>query len=232
MNAMLEVGAVAKSFTLHLRGAMTLPVLDGISLSVAGGECVTLVGPSGAGKSTLLRMIYGNYRCPTGTVRVREQDRMVDIATASPQTLLRLRRTTIGYVTQYLRVVPRVPTLEIVAEPLRALGIDRAEAEDRARTMLGRVNLPEKLWSLPPATFSGGEQQRVNVARGFAAGLPIMLLDEPTAALDADNRNAVLALIAEARAAGAAILGIFHDEEVRARVATRRIDLAPLEKAA
>ncbi|MCW5770634.1 MAG: phosphonate C-P lyase system protein PhnL [Rhodospirillaceae bacterium] len=229
MNAAVTMHGVGKSFVMHLRDSQILPVLRDVSFTVGRGECVALVGPSGAGKSTLLRMIYGNYRCAAGSILIRDAGATVDIAAASPQTVLRLRQTAIGYVTQYLRVVPRVTTLDIVAEPLRARGIGRSDAERRARTMLQRVNLPERLWSLPPATFSGGEQQRVNVARGFAPGFPIMLLDEPTASLDAANRENVIRLILEARAAGAALLGIFHDRDVRDRVATRCVAMAPLE---
>jgi alpha-D-ribose 1-methylphosphonate 5-triphosphate synthase subunit PhnL len=228
----IELRGVSKDFTLHGQGGLRLPVLERADLTVGAGECVALVGPSGSGKSTLMRMIYGNYRCPTGTIRLRHAGGFVDLARASPQSVLELRRRTLGYVSQFLRVVPRVPTLEIVAEPLRAMGVERAEAAARSAAMLARLGVPERLWSLPPATFSGGEQQRVNVARGLAAGYPILLLDEPTASLDAANRDAVLALIGEARGRGAAIVGIFHDAAVREAVATRSFDMAAVRAAA
>ena len=137
------------------------------------------------------------------------------------------RRDVIGYVSQFLRVVPRVPAVEVVMEPLLASGVDEAEARLRAEAMLARLNLPERLWSLPPGTFSGGEQQRVNIARGFIAEHPLLLLDEPTASLDAANREVVVQLIQEAKARGAALLGIFHDEDVRDRVADRLLPLTP-----
>ena len=123
------------------------------------------------------------------------------------------------------RAVPRVTTLDLVMEPLLTLGEDAVTAREKASQLLSRLRIPEQLWSVPPATFSGGEQQRVNIARSFIVGYPIFLLDEPTAALDAANRQTVVELINEARAAGAAIVGIFHDKEVREAVGTKELDL-------
>lgn len=221
-EAMIELSGVAKSFTLWNQGGAVIPVMAGAELSVAPGECVALTGASGAGKSTLMRMIWGNYLAEAGAIRVGG----LDIARAAPREILRLRRETLGYVSQFLRVVPRVPTVEVVAEPLLALGCDPAEARGRAEALLARLAIPERLWSLSPTTFSGGEQQRVNIARGFVHPYPALLLDEPTASLDAKNRETVLALIEEAKARGAAIVGIFHDAPARARVADREVDVA------
>jgi alpha-D-ribose 1-methylphosphonate 5-triphosphate synthase subunit PhnL len=218
---MIEIANVSKRFTLHNQGGAVIEVMRNADLSVAPGECVALTGPSGAGKSTLMRMIYGNYLAASGAIRVGG----VDVAKAEPREVLELRRTTLGYVSQFLRVVPRVPTLEVVAEPLLAVGTPEAEALDRARILLTRLRIPETLWTLSPTTFSGGEQQRVNIARGFVHPYPALLLDEPTASLDAANRETVLTLIEEAKARGAAIVGIFHDEGARARVADRQIDV-------
>lgn len=221
MTAMIEIRDVSKTFTLHNQGAAVIRVMDGASLTVGRGECVALTGASGAGKSTLMRMIYGNYLAASGSIRVGE----VDVAQAEPREIIQLRREVLGYVSQFLRVVPRVPTLDVVAEPLLAVGTERAEAEARARDLLTRLRIPERLWGLSPTTFSGGEQQRVNIARGFAHGYPALLLDEPTASLDATNRETVLGLIEEAKARGAAIVGIFHDEAARQRVCDREIDV-------
>jgi alpha-D-ribose 1-methylphosphonate 5-triphosphate synthase subunit PhnL len=228
----LKAEALAKSFTLHLQGGITLPVLDGIDLAVAPGECVALAGPSGAGKSTLMRCLFGNYGAGTGRILLRHGGAVLDLAAADPRLMREIRRDTLGYVSQFLRVIPRVPAVEIVAEPLVARGVPRADALARAAALLTRLNLPQRLHHLPPATFSGGEQQRINLARGFAPGYPVMLLDEPTASLDAANREVVVALIAEAKARGAAIIGIFHDIEVRARVADRLFDVPPLPEVA
>ena len=219
---MIRIENLSKSFTLHNQGGAVIRVMEGANLSVEPGECVALTGASGAGKSTLMRMIYGNYLAASGRILIGA----VDLARAEPREILTLRRDTLGYVSQFLRVVPRVPTVDVVAEPLMAVGIAADEARDRARTLLARVRIPETLWSLSPTTFSGGEQQRVNIARGFVHPYPAMLLDEPTASLDAQNRETVLELIEEAKARGAAIVGIFHDVEARTRVADREIDVS------
>jgi len=225
----IAVEDLGKTFTLHTQGGLQLSVLRGVRLAVEPGECVALADPSGSGKSTLLRCIYGNYRPQAGRILVRDGERTVDVVGAEPRAILELRRRTLGYVSQFLRVIPRVPALDVVAEPLRALGASRAEAMAQAATMLERLRIPERLWRLSPVTFSGGEQQRVNVARGLAAGHPILLLDEPTASLDADSRARVVELIVEARHRGAALLGTFHDAEVRDAVSTR---VATLHEAA
>ncbi|WP_374435366.1 phosphonate C-P lyase system protein PhnL [Tabrizicola sp.] len=218
---MIHIENLSKSFTLHNQGGAVIPVMAGAALTVRPGECVGLTGQSGAGKSTLMRMVYGNYLSAGGSIVVGN----TDVATAAPRDIIALRRHTLGYVSQFLRVVPRVPTLDVVAEPLLALGTSGDEARARAASLLRRLNIPERLWSLSPTTFSGGEQQRVNIARGFAHAYPALLLDEPTASLDATNREVVLTLIEEAKARGAAILGIFHDEAARARVCDRLVDV-------
>ena len=218
---MITIRNLSKSFTLHNQGGAVIPVMAGASLTVAPGECVALVGASGAGKSTLMRMVWGNYLAASGEILVGG----VNVATAAPRQIIGLRRATLGHVSQFLRVVPRVPTREVVAEPLLALGTPRAEALAQAEAMLQRLNIPERLWSLSPTTFSGGEQQRVNIARGFVHSYPVLLLDEPTASLDAGNREVVLRLVEEAKARGAAILGIFHDEGARARLCDREVDV-------
>jgi alpha-D-ribose 1-methylphosphonate 5-triphosphate synthase subunit PhnL len=214
---MIAVRGLRKTFTLHNQGGVELPVLEGIDLDVRPGECLALDGPSGSGKSTLLKCLYANYRASAGSVRIGD----LEVTQAPDQDLLRLRRDTVAYVSQFLRVVPRVSALDVVAEPLAGA----PEARHQAEQMLLRLRIPMRLWSVPPATFSGGEQQRINVARGFIRPFPVLLLDEPTASLDADNRQTVVALIHEARRRGCAIVGIFHDARVREAVATRIVSL-------
>lgn len=223
---MIELKNVSKTFTLHNQGSAVINVLSGVSLNVARGECVALTGASGAGKSTLMRMIYGNYLTQAGEIKIGE----TDLVKAEPREVIALRREVLGYVSQFLRVVPRVPTIDVVSEPLRAVGATAEEATARAEELLSKLNIPERLWSLSPTTFSGGEQQRVNIARGFAHSYPAMLLDEPTASLDAANREVVLSLIEEAKTRGAAIIGIFHDEAARERVCDREIDVTEFTK--
>lgn len=225
MATPLVVSEVFKSFTMHLRDGIKLPVVNDVSFSVASGECVVLGGPSGIGKSSILKMLYGNYAVDAGQILISHRDRIVDIASADPRTTIDVRRHTLGYVSQFLRTVPRVAALDVVAEPLVARGIQAPEAKEKASDLLARLNLPRELWSLPPATFSGGEQQRVNIARGFITSHSILLLDEPTASLDAVNRRVVVDMIAEKKREGVALLGIFHDEEVREAVADRILDV-------
>ena len=227
---MLRAVNIGKTFTLHGQGGVRIEALTGVSLDVERGECVVLVGPSGAGKSTFMRCLYGNYLASTGTIAIRDdaqETKHLSITGAEPRDVLYLRRGVVGYVSQFLRVIPRVSALDLVAEPLISRGVEADEAHERAAALLARLNVPERLWPLAPATFSGGEQQRVNIARGLIAAHPVLLLDEPTASLDAENRDIVASLIVEAREAGAAIVGIFHDEDTRAKVATRRLELQP-----
>jgi len=232
MPAMIEIADAQKTFTMHLQGGVELPVVRGVNFAVHAGECVVLSGPSGAGKSSILKMIFGNYRCDGGRIGIRHHGNIVDIANAEPRDVLSVRRETIGYVSQFLRAVPRVATTDVVAEPLIVTGTPRAEARERAGHLLHRLNIPERLWSLPPSTFSGGEQQRVNIARGFISDHPILLLDEPTASLDSANRAVVVKLIAEKKRAGVAVVAIVHDDEIRKEIADRVIDVTDFAAAA
>ncbi|MEM7776317.1 MAG: phosphonate C-P lyase system protein PhnL [Pseudomonadota bacterium] len=228
-DAPLALEGVAKAFTMHLRDGIVLPVVDNVSFSVPSGSCAVLGGPSGIGKSSILKMVFGNYRCDQGRILVRQPSGVVDVAQADPRTIVRLRQTTIGYVSQFLSVIPRVSARDIVAASVRDGGqggdVNVPTSMDIAGDLLARLNVPQRLWDLPPATFSGGEQQRVNIARGFAANRPILLLDEPTASLDAENRAVVVKMLQERKKIGCAILGIFHDREVREAVADTVIDV-------
>ncbi|MGO3935001.1 phosphonate C-P lyase system protein PhnL [Rhodopseudomonas pseudopalustris] len=232
MSAMIQLTDAEKAFTMHLQGGVRLPVVRCVSFHVDAGECVVLGGPSGAGKSSILKMVYGNYRCDAGRIDILHGGATINLATAEPRQVLELRRFTIGYVSQFLRAVPRVAAVDVVAEPLVANGVAKDEARARAGELLKRLNIAERLWTLPPATFSGGEQQRVNIARGFIAHFPILLLDEPTASLDAANREVVMSLIDEKKRDGVAMIAIVHDDEVRARIADRLIDVASFAAAA
>ena len=231
-SPLIIVEDLAKTFILHNADAATIPVFVDLKLEVAPGECVVLAGESGVGKSTLMRSIYGNYLPTQGAVRVLHDGAYVDITRAEPHQVMDVRRRTLGYVSQFLRVIPRIPTLQLVMEPLLENGVDVAEARDRAETLLAALRLPRAHWELPPATFSGGEQQRVNIARSFIRNYPVMLLDEPTASLDAENRAIVVQLIRQALDRGAALIGIFHDQDVRDAVATRLFTVNDFKAAA
>lgn len=219
--SLIDVRSVSKTFILHNQGGVQLPVLCNASFQVTAGECVVLDGPSGTGKSTLLKMLYGNYRADSGQILVQTASGIEDLVAIHPHRMLQIRRDTVGFVSQFLRVIPRVSTWDVVCEPLRRQGADESIVAERARQLLQRLNLPQSLWPLAPATFSGGEQQRVNIARSLMVEYPILLLDEPTASLDAANREVVARLIEEARQRGAAVVGIFHDDGLRSRLADR-----------
>jgi len=232
MKTMISVTGLSKTFTLHTQGGTEINVFANLDLTLKAGECVALAGSSGSGKSSLICSLYGNYRPQTGSIRIRHLNEMVDIVTAPPRQVLDIRKQTLGYVSQFLRVVPRVSALDVVAEPLLDLTGNVEQARDKAALLLKRLNIPSTLWSLPPATFSGGEQQRVNIARGFTVDYPVLLLDEPTASLDAENRAVVVRLIKEAKERGSAVVGIFHDEEVRDLVADRLFAIRSFKEAA
>jgi alpha-D-ribose 1-methylphosphonate 5-triphosphate synthase subunit PhnL len=229
---LIVVDDLAKTFVLHNADSAVIPVFKGLQLEVRPGECVVLAGDSGVGKSTLMRSIYGNYMPSSGGVRVLHDGAYVDITSAAPHQVLAVRRRTLGYVSQFLRVIPRIPTLQLVMEPLLENGVPEEEARERASALLADLRLPPAHWELPPATFSGGEQQRVNIARSFIREYPVLLLDEPTASLDAENRAIVVSLIRRALSKGAAMIGIFHDHDVRDAVATRLFEVAQFKAAA
>ncbi|MES3410114.1 phosphonate C-P lyase system protein PhnL [Enterobacter hormaechei] len=218
---MIHVENVSKTFVLHQQNGVRLPVLQNASLEVSNSECVVLHGHSGSGKSTLLRSLYANYLPDEGHIHIRHNNEWVDLVQVPARKVLEVRRSTIGWVSQFLRVIPRISALDVVMQPLLDLGVPRETCAAKAASLLTRLNVPERLWHLAPSTFSGGEQQRVNIARGFIVDYPILLLDEPTASLDSKNSAAVMELIEQAKARGAAIVGIFHDDAVRHRVADR-----------
>jgi alpha-D-ribose 1-methylphosphonate 5-triphosphate synthase subunit PhnL len=218
-NTVVWTVGLKKRFVLHLCGPAVIDALENVNLSVQKGQCFAITGPSGAGKSSLLRCLYGNYRLSGGEVYIRHLDQIVALSKCSPQKVIEIRTLTMSYVSQFLRVIPRVETLDVVCEPLVSMGIPEPQAKQKAKELLTKLRVPQRLWTLPPATFSGGEKQRVNLARGLIKPSPILLLDEPTASLDKANKLVVCDLINEAKNDGAAVLGVFHDKSVYSRVA-------------
>ncbi|MFL2801244.1 MAG: phosphonate C-P lyase system protein PhnL [Paracoccaceae bacterium] len=218
---MIQLRDVSKKFKLYNQQNALISVIENANLKVNPGECVALVGTSGSGKSTLMKMIYGNYLATSGSILVDG----IDLTKAEPREILEVRKRKLGYVSQFLRVVPRVPSLKVVAEPLLSIGKPEAESLEIAEALLEELNIPRKLWPLSPTTFSGGEQQRVNIARGFSYAFPVLLLDEPTASLDKENRDIVISLINRAKSKGTAIVGIFHDQQARELICDREVDV-------
>ena len=221
---MIQIKNLNKSFELYNQNNTNINVFKNINFKVNRGEVVALTGNSGTGKSTLLKLIYGSYVISKGDVLIAD----VNVRKSSPRDILKLRKNKLGYVSQFLRVVPRVPTIEVVIEPLLDIGCEKKIALKKGQEILEILKIPKNLWNLSPLTFSGGEQQRVNIARGFIHNYPYLLLDEPTASLDQNNKNIVLHLIEKAKLNGSAIIGIFHDEIARNKVATREVNLENL----
>jgi alpha-D-ribose 1-methylphosphonate 5-triphosphate synthase subunit PhnL len=224
-ETILSVRDLGKGFYIHDR-AKHVPAAEGISFDLKPGQLAALVGPSGAGKSSLLKAIYRTYVPSSGQVIYRTAvGDLVDLATAPETAITDLRRAEIGFVTQFLHCLPRLSTLDVVARPLLQQGVAREAAHDKAARMLAALAIPEQLWDATPATFSGGERQRVNIARSFTQGGRLMLLDEPTASLDPVARENVCAMIEAAKAEGAAMVGIFHDMALVERLADVKIEV-------
>lgn len=224
-EVMISANGISKKFVMHQQNGAEINVFNNLKFDAESGKCLILAGQSGSGKSTLLRMMYGNYLSNSGELKIKAGDYWVDMVTATPRQIVALRKNSIGYVSQFLKTIPRVTTLNVVMQPALERGISQEDAQKRAENLLSRLNIPESLWHLAPSTFSGGEQQRVNIARGFMVSWPILLLDEPTASLDEKNRDVVLELIQEAKDNGSAIIGIFHDAYVRQKVGNRQFNV-------
>lgn len=223
IDTLLHATGIYKSFTIHNRGGIKLTILEDVNLEVKAGECVALTGVSGSGKSTLMKSLYGNYGIDRGNIWIKHHNRWVDLARLQAHEVIEVRQQTIGYVSQFLRVIPRVSALDVAVEPLLELGIDIDTAYNKIQELFSILNLPSRLWQLSPTTFSGGEKQRVNIARALAVDYPIFLLDEPTSALDAKNRQVVIELLTEKKKQGCALIGIFHDEEVKNTLCSREL---------
>ena len=224
---MIELNKITKKFILHNQGKTNILVFKNLNLKINPGEIVALTGPSGVGKSSILKMIYGNYVFQSGQIKINNHN----IDHKNPRNIIELRKNIIGYVSQFLRVIPRVPTIDIVMEPLLEINSDQDEVRQKAEKILQELNIDKNLWNLSPLTFSGGEQQRVNVARGLIRNYPCLLLDEPTASLDSVNKDIVLNLINEKKDSGSSIIGIFHDEYSRKYLKAREIDITKISDA-
>lgn len=228
-NDVLRVRNFSKQFIVHEQGT-SIPSAHQVSFDVFERSLTAIAGPTGAGKSSVLKGIYRTYLPSEGEILYRTREgELVDLATADEHRVIQLRRDEIGFVTQFLHFLPRQSTQDVVAQPLVKRGVPLEAAQAQARTMLSRMNLPERLWTLSPATFSGGEKQRVNLARGLVAKPRLLLLDEPTASLDPVTTERVVTLIEELKNEGVAMLAIFHQPELVERLADHTITIqAPL----
>jgi alpha-D-ribose 1-methylphosphonate 5-triphosphate synthase subunit PhnL len=231
-EAILKIDGLSKQFQLHDQNKL-IPSCAQVQLEVFAGELTALIGPTGAGKSSVLKAIYRTYLPSSGRILYRDANGAItDLAQASEHRMLELRKQDLGFVTQFLHCLPRKSAVEVVAEPLVQRGSPREAAAERARELLALLNVPERLWAVPPATFSGGEKQRVNLARGLIARPRLLLLDEPTASLDPATTDRVVELLKSIKAEGVAMLAIFHDPELVRRLADRVVTLTPPVSAA
>ncbi|MEW5904396.1 MAG: phosphonate C-P lyase system protein PhnL [Pseudomonadota bacterium] len=227
MNAILTIEHYAKTFHLHERD-LNIPSASQVNLSVYPGKLTALIGPTGAGKSSVLKGVYRTYLPSAGRMLYRTADGgTIDLAQADEHRMLELRQTEIGFVTQFLHCLPRKSALDVVAEPLVARGMAREAARGRAADLLAQLDVPAHLWHVPPATFSGGEKQRVNLARGLIAQPRLLLLDEPTASLDPATTERVVMHLERMKDSGIAMLAIFHHPELVRRLADSVVELSP-----
>ena len=227
----LDIESLNKEFVIHAQGSQRITVFKGLELQAFEGECVSLRSPSGTGKSSLLRCLYGSYRLGEGSrVLLRKSSgELIDLAQLDASGWLRLRRLDIAMVSQFFRPVPRVGCLRLVTEPFLGEGLSEPLAEQQAKVLLRRLAIPASLWQVAPRTFSGGEQQRVNLAVALASSLVhprrLLLLDEPTAALDPENAKRVLDLLNELKEQGCCLVGAFHSEAIESGLQARVVGL-------
>ena len=225
-TVVLAVRGLRKRFHLHAVGA-TVEAFDNIDLDVRKGRFFGLVGASGSGKSSILKCLYRIYLPTGGQVYYRsEADEIVDLAAAEDQVILNYRRREIRFVSQFLHTLPRQSARDVVATPLIENGLSVEESQERAMQTLARIGVPTQLWDLPPATFSGGERQLVNMARALVVRPRLLLLDEPTASLDPTSTQQIVNEIERLKSEGVALIGVFHDRSLMNRLADDRIELA------
>src|SRR5215831_10264152 len=197
----LRIEDLHKAYTLHVLHGERVQAFHDVTFTVPRGKITAIIGPSGNGKSSLLKCVYRTYLPTSGHVHYHRADGAIDLATADDHTILALRQQEIGYVAQFLKAPPRVTAVDVVARPLVERGVARDVAVETAAALLARLNLPDDLFDAYPALFSGGEQQRVNIARALIGRADLLLLDEPTSALDRENLLRVAEMLREARAA-------------------------------
>lgn len=224
----LKIKNLSKNFFLHEQ-EQSIPSAQNISLEMSPYQLTALTGASGVGKSSILKCIYGTYLPSSGSILYKTQkNQWIDLAQADPQTILELRRKEISFVTQFLHCLPRQSTIDVVAQPLFDLGINRENAREKAKELLTQIELPKRLWSISPVTFSGGEKQRVNLARAMMINPRLLLLDEPTASLDQHSIEKVIKMINHLKQMGTGILAIFHDSYLIQRLADVEIKIISL----
>lgn len=223
---MLNVESLSKSFHLALTDDIYIEALNNLSFKVGKGEFLAIVGPSGVGKSSVLKCIYRTY-LPTGgrILYLSKLYGLIDLASSSERRILNLRAGELGYASQFLKVIPRVAAIDVVAERLIPLGYGMEEARSKTAILLKELQIPAELWQAYPVTFSGGEQQRINLARSLITRPRLLLLDEPTASLDGKTKSLVIDMLLSLKKKGTTMIGIFHDMEAMEKLADEVLDM-------
>lgn len=213
MEPLLEIKDLSKTFDLHNLGKH-IRAVDRVDIQLKPGEFVGITGKSGSGKSTILKCIYGTYRIQRGSIWYHSKKfGRINLAEASDRELLYLRKHEIGYVSQFLNVMPRTTARQLVKQAILEMGDTPEVAEKETEKILAHFELDQELWDSYPTTFSGGEKLRLNIARAMVKKPRLLLLDEPTASLDHDSKMKVKLLIEQLMKEGTTMLGIFHDLE-------------------
>jgi alpha-D-ribose 1-methylphosphonate 5-triphosphate synthase subunit PhnL len=226
MTAMIRGEAISKTFHMHVRGGTRIEAFRDMSFTVAPGEFLGVSGPSGSGKSSLLKCLYRTYLPSSGAIwYVDAAGRELDLACEDEHAILALRRREIGYISQFFPVIPRVSALDTIVNNAVARGLSRTEGVGRAQELLQRLSIPRPLWDMFPSTFSGGEKQRINIIHAVIAQPRFLLLDEPTASLDAASAGEAVSLILELKQKGTAMIGVFHDQVLLARLSDNLVEM-------
>ncbi|MGF7058773.1 phosphonate C-P lyase system protein PhnL [Brassicibacter mesophilus] len=213
MTDLLKIQNLSKSFTLHNLKKHIKACKD-ISISLKEGEFIGITGKSGSGKSTILKSIYRTYSPQSGEIWYNsEKFGLIDLTSISERQMIYLRKYEIGYVSQFLNVMPRTTARQIVEQAVIEMGGEKEYAKKEAEKMLAHFELDRELWDSYPNTFSGGEKLRLNIARAMVKRPRLLLLDEPTASLDSSSKLKVRELIEQLKNQGTTMLGIFHDLE-------------------
>ena len=221
----LEVNDLGKNFNLHILNGKRIEALKNINFTMKEGEIIGLTGKSGSGKSSLMKCIYRSYLASHGEIIYNSVAGKIDLVAATDHQIIQLRKNEITYCSQFLSVIPRVTAVDVVCENLFRSQKDKSEAREMAKEMLEKLGLPTSLWDAFPVTFSGGEQQRINVARAIIARPRFLLIDEPTASLDQKTKDVVVDLILDLKQNGTSVLCISHDEYTLERLVDRRLAL-------
>lgn len=223
---MLKVEGLGKEFKMHIRDGLVIEGFSDVSFTASAGKLLAITGASGIGKSTLLKCIYRTYISTKGSIIYHSRDgARYDLAAEDDQTVLKLRKTEIGYISQFLHVIPRISALDILTQKLAGNAIPLGEAKEQARYYLDKVGISTQLWDMYPSTFSGGEKQRLNILLALAAKPRLLLLDEPTASLDVASKDTIMELIRETKKKGTAMVGVFHDKDAIKALADSRYDM-------